>query len=125
MGHVDGENKGGLYGGNDGDIGAPVYSLTLGNTCNFDFKLVKSKERQTVELRSGDIIIFGGPQRLMCHCCKNVILGSFTEKENFNARINLTFRTCSSLTEKDDDDYKTENYTKRMQEQWNKKKFNL
>ncbi len=113
--HKDGFN------GNDGDVGAPVYSLTLGNTCDFTFKLVGEKKTQSVELCSGDIIVFGGPQRLMGHSCKKIFMNSFDKKEGFNARINLTFRTCSNFNDEDDENYKTENYSKKLQEERNKK----
>jgi len=102
------------YGGNDGDEGAPVYSLTLGNSCIFEYKLVGTKTKLSVELHSGDIIVFGGPQRLMYHSVKSVKMGTFTLKENFNARINLTLRTCTGFTEEDEAKYQTDNYDKRL-----------
>lgn len=111
--HIDG------YGGNDGDEGAPVYSLTLGNSCIFEYKLVGTKQKISVELHSGDIIIFGGPQRLMWHSVKCVHPNSFTE--NFNARINLTFRTCTNFTEHDEAYFQTDVYVKRLIEKKNNK----
>src|SRR5579872_6617286 len=66
------------YGGNDGDEGAPVYSLTLGNSCIFEWKLVGDKQKvNRCTLGSGDIIVFGGEQRLMYHRVKNILKGSF------------------------------------------------
>ncbi len=103
--HIDG------YGGNDGDIGAPVFSLTLGNTCLFQYKLVKTNVKIDIELRSGDLIVFGGPQRLMYHSVKQIYPKSFSI--DFNARINITARTCSDLTLDDDIKYETENYVER------------
>lgn len=116
--HVDG------YGGNDGDEGAPVYSLTIGNTCIFEYQLVGEEIKQKVELCSGDIIVFGGKQRLMYHMAKSILMNTFAHKPGFNARINLTFRTCSELTKDDDEKYKTENYNKRLMEKWNTNKSN-
>lgn len=113
--HVD------SYGGNDGDEGAPVYSLTIGNTCIFEYKLVGTKEKQSVTLASGDLIVFGGPQRLMYHSVKKVIPGSFKLKENFDARINLTFRTCSDLSEADEQAYRTDNYVEKLKTKWAQK----
>jgi alkylated DNA repair dioxygenase AlkB len=106
--HVD------SYGGNDGDEGAPVYSLTLGNSCIFEYKLVGTKEKLSVELHSGDIIVFGGEQRLMYHSVKLVKMDSFNLKENFNARINLTLRTCTGFTDEDEVKYQTGEYVKRL-----------
>ena len=100
------------FGGNDGDKGAPVYSLTLGNSCLFEYKLVGTKNKISVELHSGDIIVFGGKQRLMYHCVQSVKMGSFTLKENFNARINLTLRTCTGFTDEDEIKYQTSEYVK-------------
>ena len=99
--HTDG------YGGNDGDVGAPVYSLTLGNSCIFEYKLVGTKNKISVELHSGDLIVFGGPQRLMWHTVSEVKMGSF---DGLNARINITARTCSDLTPEDDARYQTDKY---------------
>ena len=107
---------------NDGDFGAPVYSLTLGNTCIFKYKLVGEKFVRSVELESGDIIVFGSDQREMYHQVSEVKCGTFKKKDGFDARINLTFRTCSDLTEEDDLDYQTENYNERLKEHWKNKK---
>lgn len=107
-------------GGNDGDPGAPVYSLTIGNSCIFEYYLVgggnvevnegEKPKKYSVELRSGDLIVFGGPQRMMMHQVKKVITGTFKEKPGFNARINLTFRTLSNFTEEDEAMYDTDSY---------------
>lgn len=113
--HVD------QYGGNDGDQGAPVYSLTLGNSCTFEYKLVGTKKVIPVELHSGDIIVFGGEQRLMYHGVKCVKVNSFKLKENFNARINLTLRTCTGFTEEDEAMYQTDVYVKRILDKKNNK----
>ena len=102
--HVDG------YGGNDGDQGAPVYSLTLGNSCLFDYKLVGTKAKISVRLDSGDLIVFGGPQRLMYHAVSKVFMGSFDKLDGFNARINITARTCSDLSVEDDARWQTDKY---------------
>jgi len=103
------------YGGNDGDNGAPVYSLTLGNSCIFEYKLVGATgAAKKVELRSGDIIVFGGPQRLMKHAVTSVNKGTFKNKEGFDARVNLTFRTCSDLTKEREAQFATEEYVKRF-----------
>ncbi len=112
--HVDG------YGGNDGDIGAPVYSLTLGNSCIFEYKLIGADRKSKVELNSGDLIVFGGPQREMGHSVPSVRKGSFDEKVGFDARINLTFRTCTNFTEEDEAYYQTDVYAKRVATRQNK-----
>lgn len=71
------------YGGNDGDQDAPVYSLTIGNSCIFEWRpegidtSEDSKLSENTELHSGDVIIFGGPQRMMYHRVKKVLSGMF------------------------------------------------
>lgn len=110
------------YGGNDGDEGAPVYSLTLGNSCIFEYKLEgENKVKREVELYSGDIIVFGSCQRLMMHRVKSVKKGSFLQKKDFDARINLTFRTCTDFNSDNEAEYQTEAYTQKLKEKWNKK----
>lgn len=113
--HVD------SYGGNDGDENAPVYSLTLGNSCIFEYKLFGTKNKISVELHSGDIIVFGGEQRLMYHSVKCIKLNSFILKKNFNARINLTLRTCTGFTDEDEEKYQTGAYVARLIENKNNK----
>lgn len=112
--HQDGNGGG----SSDGDKNAPVYSLSLGNTSNFMYQYCGETAKHTVELCSGDIIIFGGPQREMWHMCKSIKMGTFNEKPNFNARINLTFRTCSEYSKEDDEQASTENYNKRVMEKY-------
>jgi hypothetical protein len=110
------------YGGNNGDVGAPVYSLTIGNTCVFEYRLVGGDNSNIkIELNSGDLIVFGGPQRMMKHAVTSVKKGSFKDKEGFDARINLTFRTCSGFSEKSEEEYQTDTYVKKLQAGWTKK----
>jgi alkylated DNA repair dioxygenase AlkB len=103
-----------IHGSNNGDRGAPVYSLTLGNSCIFEYKLVGGDGTKIkVQLNSGDLIVFGGAQRQMLHAVTSVIKGSFDKKKDFDARINMTFRTCSNFTEEKEERYQTENYIKK------------
>jgi alkylated DNA repair dioxygenase AlkB len=102
------------YGGNDGDEGAPVYSLSLGNSCVFDYKLVGTNKKISVELHSGDIIVFGGEQRLIYHSVPSIKMGTFKLKDGFDARINLTLRTCTDFTDEDEANYQTDKYVERL-----------
>jgi hypothetical protein len=107
------------YGGNNGDVGAPVYSLSLGNTCVFEYKLVGGNgSKNIVELNSGDLIVFGGQQRELMHTVSLVKKGTFDKIKNFDARINLTFRTCTGFSDDDEAFYQTDVYLKRLQEKW-------
>ena len=49
------------------------------------------------------------------------LLNSFTLKENFDARINLTLRTCTGFTEEDETKYQTDVYVARIIENKNNK----
>lgn len=128
------------YGGNDGDPDAPVYSLTIGNSCIFEFYPLdeknpdnKNANKKSVELKSGDIIIFGGPQRLMMHQVKKILMGTFTDdfgkfitttKDGlpFDARINLTFRKLSDFTKDNEGYYQTDNYVEKLNEKYTNSK---
>ena len=103
-----------LRGGNNGDDGAPVYSLTIGNSCIFEYELEGSDAIRAVQLDSGDVIVFGGPQRLMRHRVRRVIPHSFSALPGFDARINLTFRTCTDFSDSDEAKYQTDVYTTRI-----------
>ncbi len=117
-------DKGGMgwhvddHGTNNGDENCPVYSLTLGNECIFDVVQVGKErtDRETYMLKSGDMIVFGGPQRLIQHRVRRVIPNTY---EGFNARINLTFRQCTDINT---EDYTTEKYTERMTKKWDNKR---
>jgi hypothetical protein len=67
-------------------------------------------KKHSVELNSGDLIVFGGPQRMMVHQVKKINKGTFKEKPDFDARINLTFRTLSNFTAEDEEMYTTDSY---------------
>lgn len=48
---------------------APVVSLSIGATCIFRFGNTKNRNAPytDIELRSGDLFVFGGPSRLAYH----------------------------------------------------------
>jgi alkylated DNA repair protein (DNA oxidative demethylase) len=59
----------GLHQDGDEPVDAPVVTISLGDTCLFRFAGV---DRRTapftdLELRSGDLVVFGGPTRLVYH----------------------------------------------------------
>ncbi len=88
---------------NDGDNDHPVVSLSIGCTCIFGYKLAGEKEK-SVHLESGDILLFGGPQRLVLHCVHTVLSNTApkaVESVIGNARINFTFRDAPSVKGKE------------------------
>jgi alkylated DNA repair dioxygenase AlkB len=95
--HRDDYNKVDGKSAHDGDKDAPIYSLSLGNTAIFQYTPCGTKQVINITLNSGDLLVFGGVQRHMWHCLKQVNMGTFSEE--FNARINITLRSCPNLSE--------------------------
>jgi len=87
---------------NDGDTDQPVVSISLGNSSSFGYKPLLQKE-QHVLVESGDVMIWGGPQRMLEHCVHNVQLNtapSFLPVRN--ARLNFTFRSAPNILGSED-----------------------
>ncbi|MFE1289364.1 alpha-ketoglutarate-dependent dioxygenase AlkB family protein [Streptomyces sp. NPDC058751] len=80
----------------DGDEAsdAPVVSLSLGDTCVFRFGNTESRTRPytDIELRSGDLFVFGGPSRLAYHGVPKVYAGTAPTELGLTGRLNLTLR---------------------------------
>ncbi|MER5928681.1 alpha-ketoglutarate-dependent dioxygenase AlkB [Streptomyces sp. NPDC002054] len=74
--------------------GAPVVSLSLGDTCVFRFGNTASRGRpyRDVQLRSGDLFVFGGPSRLAYHGVPKVYAGTAPPALGLTGRLNLTLR---------------------------------
>jgi alkylated DNA repair dioxygenase AlkB len=106
-------------GANDGDHDSPVISFTIGNSCIFDYKIDDIKH--SVQLNSGDVIIFGGPQRFMYHQVKKCLKGTSPKDLKIDdVRINLTFRQAKSVIGKEDN-FSTEKYLSRLKEKYDQK----
>ncbi|MFF5445743.1 alpha-ketoglutarate-dependent dioxygenase AlkB family protein [Streptomyces sp. NPDC012888] len=74
--------------------GAPVVSLSLGDSCVFRFGNTASRGRpyQDVELRSGDLFVFGGPARRAYHGVPKVYPGTAPAALGLSGRLNVTLR---------------------------------
>jgi len=77
--------------------GIPVVSLSIGDTADFVMSRTHDEEPQTVQLYSGDALVFGGPSRLIYHGVPKVYPGTaplqLLEATGMRTgRINLTFR---------------------------------
>jgi alkylated DNA repair protein (DNA oxidative demethylase) len=71
---------------------APVVSVSLGDNALFRFGGTTRKgPTQSVTLTSGDVLVFGGPARLMFHGIDRVVGGSSTLVPG-GGRFNLTLR---------------------------------
>jgi DNA oxidative demethylase len=73
--------------------GAPVVSISLGDTARFLFGGLKRRDPvESILLESGDAFVFGGPARLRYHGVSRIIPGTAPPELRFDGRFNLTFR---------------------------------
>ncbi|MEU9602977.1 alpha-ketoglutarate-dependent dioxygenase AlkB [Streptomyces sp. NPDC048057] len=75
--------------------GAPVVSLSIGDTCLFRFGNAQTRGRPytDVELVSGDLFVFGGPARFAYHGVPKVYPGTADPATGMNSgRLNITLR---------------------------------
>jgi alkylated DNA repair protein (DNA oxidative demethylase) len=76
----------------EADFSAPILSLSLGDSCLFRYGGERRRDpSRTVRLDSGDIVVFGGPARLMFHGVDRMLPKSSTLLDP-PGRINLTLR---------------------------------
>jgi alkylated DNA repair protein (DNA oxidative demethylase) len=90
----DAEARMGMHRDSDESCDAPVVSLSLGDTCVFRFGNTESRTRPytDIELRSGDLFVFGGPSRLAYHGVPKVYAGTAPPELGLTGRLNLTLR---------------------------------
>lgn len=88
------EARMGMHQDRDERSPAPVVSLSLGDTCLFRFGNTESRNRPytDVELRSGDLFVFGGPSRLAYHGVPRTRPGSAPPALGLEGRLNITIR---------------------------------
>lgn len=73
--------------------GAPVVSLSLGDTARFLFGGLRRRDpMQPLLLESGDAFVFGGSSRLRHHGVSRIIAGTAPGQLRLAGRFNLTFR---------------------------------
>jgi alkylated DNA repair protein (DNA oxidative demethylase) len=85
----DGDARMGMHRDADEKSDAPVVSLSLGDTCNPE---TRTKPWTDVELRSGDLFVFGGPSRLAYHGVPRVHPGTAPPELGLTGRLNITLR---------------------------------
>ncbi|WP_316743346.1 alpha-ketoglutarate-dependent dioxygenase AlkB [Streptomyces sp. MK7] len=90
----DADARMGMHRDSDEKSGAPVVSLSLGDTCVFRFGNTETRARPCtdVELRSGDLFVFGGPSRLAYHGVPRVHPGTAPPELGLTGRLNITLR---------------------------------
>lgn len=75
--------------------GAPVVSLSIGDSCVFRFGNTQTRGRPytDVELASGDLFVFGGPSRYAYHGVPKVHAATADPATGMNGgRLNITLR---------------------------------
>ncbi|MGH6762186.1 MAG: alpha-ketoglutarate-dependent dioxygenase AlkB [Phyllobacterium sp.] len=78
------------------EFGAPVISVSLGDTCLFRVGGVNRNDpTRSFKLRSGDVFVLGGESRLAFHGVDRVYPGTSTLLKN-GGRINLTLRRVTT-----------------------------
>ncbi|MEV4440971.1 alpha-ketoglutarate-dependent dioxygenase AlkB [Streptomyces sp. NPDC049577] len=90
----DGTARMGLHRDADEKSDAPVVSLSLGDSCVFRFGNTESRGRPwtDVELRSGDLFVFGGPSRPAYHGVPRTLPGTGPAGLGLTGRLNITLR---------------------------------
>ncbi|MFJ8060404.1 alpha-ketoglutarate-dependent dioxygenase AlkB family protein [Streptomyces sp. NPDC096142] len=90
----DGAARMGMHRDADERSDAPVVSLSLGDTCVFRFgnPETRTKPYTDVELRSGDLFVFGGASRLAYHGVPKVHEGTAPGELGLKGRLNVTLR---------------------------------
>jgi DNA oxidative demethylase len=73
--------------------GAPVVSISIGDTARFLFGGVRRKDPvEAIPLESGDAFVFGGESRLRYHGVSRIVANSAPPELQLHGRFNLTFR---------------------------------
>lgn len=93
--YYDDTAKMGMHQDKDEESMAPVVSLSIGDACRFRFgnTETRTKPYQDVDLRSGDLFVFGGPSRLAYHGVTKVHPGTAPDGCGLETgRINITMR---------------------------------
>ncbi|MFJ9944675.1 alpha-ketoglutarate-dependent dioxygenase AlkB family protein [Streptomyces erythrochromogenes] len=90
----DGDARMGMHRDAEEKSPAPVVSLSLGDSCLFRFGNADSRGRpyRDVELRSGDLFVFGGPSRSAYHGVPKVLPGTGPRELGLTGRLNITLR---------------------------------
>ncbi|WP_431042998.1 alpha-ketoglutarate-dependent dioxygenase AlkB family protein [Streptomyces sp. P1-3] len=91
----DGQARMGMHQDKDERSGAPVVSLSIGDTCVFRFgnPVGRGKPYTDIELGSGDLFVFGGPARFAYHGVPRVRPGTGDPATGLAAgRLNITLR---------------------------------
>lgn len=93
--YYDADARLGMHQDKDERSDAPVVSLSLGDTCVFRFGNTESRNKPyaDIELRSGDLFVFGGPSRFAYHGVTKTFPGTGNPAIGLeHGRLNFTLR---------------------------------
>lgn len=93
--YYDSQARMGMHQDKDEKSTAPVVSLSIGDSCRFRFGNTVNRNRPytDVELRSGDLFVFGGPSRMAYHGVVEVYPGTAPAACGLGrGRVNITMR---------------------------------
>ncbi|WWR58608.1 alpha-ketoglutarate-dependent dioxygenase AlkB [Saccharopolyspora sp. SCSIO 74807] len=90
----DAQARMGMHQDRDERTLAPVVSLSLGDACTFRFGNTEGRGKPwtDVDLRSGDLFVFGGSSRLAYHGVPKTFPGTGPEIGMAGGRLNITLR---------------------------------
>lgn len=90
----EGDSRMGMHRDAEERSPAPVVSLSLGDSCVFRFGNTASRGRpyRDVELRSGDLFVFGDSSRPAYHGVPKVLPGTGPQGLGLTGRLNITLR---------------------------------
>jgi DNA alkylation damage repair protein AlkB len=97
MNYYDRESRMGVHQDKDEpretiDAGVPIVSVSLGETARFVVGgLTRKEPMRPILLRSGDVVVMGGPSRLRFHGVTRILSGTAPSGTG-PGRFNLTFR---------------------------------
>lgn len=73
--------------------GIPIVSVSLGCDARYQLGGLRRQDPTIdVTLRSGDVIVLGGPSRMRYHAVPSIAMGTGPSFAGLSGRINLTFR---------------------------------
>jgi len=69
-------------------------SVSIGDACDFEYKMENDDPPQKIRLNSGDVLIFGGPSRMIYHSVTKIYPKTTSKELSIPkpGRINLTYR---------------------------------
>ena len=88
-------------GRNDGKGDAPIVSFNFGKSVDYLVRMNKNEEKLAVRLQSGDVILFGGPARMLYHAVRICKKEKSPYPDILVDRMNLTLRFAPDILGKE------------------------